>query len=116
MGIKEIGCCGAYCGTCQVLKENVCKSCKLGYENGNRDISKAKCKIKVCCITKGFNSCADCSHYCDCSIIQGFYKKSGYKYKKYKEATEFIRANGYDKFIEIANGWKMQYGKYKQKI
>jgi len=113
MGIKELGCCGAYCGTCRALKDNVCKGCKLGYENGKRDFSKAKCKIKVCCMIKGFNSCADCSDYSFCHTIQGLYNKNGYKYKKYQQATEFIRANGYDKFVEIANGWKMQYGKYQ---
>jgi len=114
MSIKQIGCCGAYCGTCPVFKINLCKGCKLGYENGERDILKAKCKMKICCIKRRFISCADCIQYSSCKIIQGFHQKSGYKYKKYKEAIEFIRANGYDKFIKIANGWKMQYGKYKQ--
>jgi hypothetical protein len=113
MGIQEIGCCGAYCGTCKVLKENLCQGCKLGYENGSRDIKKAKCKMKVCCISKRYNSCADCGEYNSCEIIQGFFKKTGYKYKKYKEALEYIKANGYKEFIKIADGWKLQYGKYK---
>ena len=30
MSIEEMGCCGAYCRTCRVLKENMCRSCKLG--------------------------------------------------------------------------------------
>jgi hypothetical protein len=38
---------------------------------------------------------------------------AGYKYKKYKEAIEFIRKNGYNKFIKIADTWTRQYGKYK---
>jgi len=61
---------------------------------------------------KGHNSCADCDEYSFCGTIQGFYKKSGYKYSKYREATEFIRANGYDEFLAIASRWKNQYGKY----
>jgi hypothetical protein len=113
MSIEEIGCCGAYCRTCKVLKENLCRGCKLGYADGARDISKAKCKMKVCCIKKQYNSCADCNDYDSCDIIQSFYKKNGYKYKKYKEALDFIKANGYDKFIRIADKWKMQYGKYE---
>jgi hypothetical protein len=28
-------------------------------------------------------------------------------------AMEFIRKNGYDKFIKIADTWTMQYGRYK---
>lgn len=112
MSKEEIGCCGAFCGTCPVIKENHCKGCKLGYQNGARDISKAKCKIKVCCIQKELNSCAECQEFNSCKVITGFYAKNGYKYKKYKEAIEFIRSNGYDKFLEIANTWSRQYGKY----
>jgi hypothetical protein len=92
--------------------ERVCLGCKLGYGSGGRDISKAKCKIKVCCM-RGYNSCADCAEYSSCNTIQGFYAKNGDKYRKYREATEFIRANGYDKFLAIADGWKRAYGKYK---
>jgi hypothetical protein len=113
MSIEEIGCCGAYCGTCKVKQENHCKGCKLGYADGTRDISKAKCKIKVCCLANHFNSCADCDKYDSCDIIQTFHNKNGYKYKKYKDALDFIRLNEYRAFIGIADKWKMQYGKYK---
>ena len=63
-------------------------------------------------MTKQFDSCADCDQYGSCDIIQTFYVKNGYKYKKYKEALNFIRSEGYDVFIQIADGWNMQYGKY----
>jgi len=112
MSIEEIGCCGAYCGTCKVKKENLCHGCKIGYASSTRDISKVKCKMKVCCLEKQYNSCADCGKYVSCNIIQGFFEKKGYKYKKYKEALDFIKANGYKKFMTIADEWKMQYGKY----
>lgn len=113
MSIMEIGCCGAYCGTCKVLKEQTCKGCKLGYENKERDLSKAKCRIKVCCISRNYNSCADCPEIEKCQTINEFYGKKGYKYTKYMQATEFIRQNGYDEFIKIADTWKNAYGKYK---
>jgi hypothetical protein len=113
MSKEEIGCCGAYCGKCKALEENACRGCKLGYKNGKRDISKAKCKMKVCCITNDYISCADCDKYDYCPTIREFQNKDGYKYKKYKEALEFIRENGYDKFLKIADKWSMQYGKYK---
>jgi hypothetical protein len=112
MTIQEIGCCGAYCKTCKELTRENCLGCKLGYENGNRDIEKAKCQMKVCCFKeKKFQTCADCEEYVSCSIIQDWFNKNGYKYKKYKESIEFIRQNGYDKFLKIANSWKNQYGK-----
>ena len=69
--------------------------------------------MKICCIGKSLNSCADCDRYTTCEIIKGFYSKKSYKYKKYEEATLFIREKGYSNFLEVANGWKNQYGKYK---
>lgn len=33
---------------------------------------------------------------------------------KCNEAITYIRTNGYDKFIGIADGWKNQYGPYKK--
>ena len=69
--------------------------------------------MKVCCLKNEYNSCADCNKYISCDIIQGFFKKNGYKYKKYKEALDYIRENGYEKFLNIADEWKMQFGKYR---
>ena len=112
MSIQAIGCCGAYCGTCKVFGEQQCQGCKLGYEDGQRDLSRAKCKMKVCCLQKGYKSCADCADYAVCELLQDFYGKNGYKYKKYCEATEFIRVHGYERFLEIADGWHNQYGRY----
>ncbi len=112
MSIHEIGCCGAYCKTCKVFNSDLCKGCKLGYTTSARDISKARCKIKVCCITNKLNTCADCSKYYECSTIQTFHNHDGYKYKKYKQAIEYINDNGYDEFIKISDKWNNAYGKY----
>lgn len=40
-----IGCCGAYCGTCRALLDKTCKGCKLGYDDGKRDIRAARCAM-----------------------------------------------------------------------
>lgn len=112
MTIKAIGCCGAYCGTCQALKAGTCKGCKLGYINDERDIEKAKCKMKVCCVKKKYNTCADCPEINSCVIINEFHSKNGYKYKKYKQAIEFIMKNGYAEFLKVADSWNGAYGKY----
>ena len=113
MTILEIGCCGAYCKTCPEYRNGRCGGCKIGYTDGGIDIRKARCKMKVCCIEKKLNSCADCGSYPTCAIIQGFYSKKSYKYKKYEEATLFIRENGYCDFLKVADRWKNQYGKYR---
>ncbi len=112
MSVTETGCCGAYCKTCPEYNSN-CKGCKTGYADGSRDIKKARCRIKVCCINNNFSSCADCEKFETCEIIQQFHNKSSYKYQKYKEAILFIREHGYADFLNIANTWKRQYGKYK---
>jgi hypothetical protein len=114
MSVREIGCCGAYCKTCLLSTSgSICRGCKLGYENGGRDINKARCKIKICCFRdRQFETCADCPDYPYCGLIQDFHNKKGYKYQKYKQAIEFIKENGYAKFIGIANNWKGAYGRY----
>lgn len=111
MSIFEIGCCGAYCKTCPEHLDKRCPGCRFGYENGERDISKAKCRMKICCLKKHLTTCADCGEYASCETLRGFYAKNGYKYKKYLEATSFIRKNGYGPFLQLADGWTRQYGK-----
>lgn len=107
-----IGCCGAYCKTCKPYIEGLCKGCKLGYDTGQRDINRAKCKIKLCCFKdKKFDTCADCSDLDSCQILNSWYDKKAHKYKKYKQANEFIRKNGYSKFIKLADKWKNAFGK-----
>jgi len=113
MSIQEIGCCGAYCKTCRAyVPDAVCKGCKLGYGDGGRDINKARCAIKVCCMRdKGLQTCADCPDFLTCQTIQGMYAKHGYKYGKYKQAAEFIREHGYAEFGQQADAWHGAYGR-----
>lgn len=109
---RYIGCCGAYCKTCKPFIDGPCKGCKIGFDTGERDINRAKCKIKLCCFRdKNFDTCADCPELESCKIIGSWYDKNGYKYKKYKQAIEFIKANGYSKFTKLANKWKYAYGR-----
>ena len=74
--------------------------------------SKAKCKIKLCCFRdKKLETCADCSDYGVCDIMRSLQDKRGTKYKKYRQSVEFIKENGYEEFVHIANNWKGPYGK-----
>jgi len=117
MTIREVGCCGAYCKTCinwqneKYPNERTCRGCKLGYESGERDSSKARCKIKVCCfVDRRLETCADCPNY-PCEVLEAFWNKNGWKYKQYKKQIEFIRQNGYEKFLSEADKWKGPHGK-----
>ena len=78
---KYVACCGAYCKTCRPFVNGFCKGCKLGYQSGARDLARAKCRIKVCCLNRGFESCADCPDLDGCTIIRAFHDKSGHKYR-----------------------------------
>ena len=110
---EKIGCCGAYCKTCREF-EKTCKGCKLGYLDGSRDLGRAKCRMKKCCLTKGHITCADCEEYEHCETVQAFLNHSVYKYSKYKQALEYIRAHDYAAFMKTAENWKNAYGKYHE--
>ena len=111
MAKHEVGCCGAYCGTCRAFKAP-CKGCTVGYSTGGRDINKARCKVKVCCVTRGHMSCADCTEFECCSTLAEFHCKPGYKYGKYRQALDYIRVKGYSAFHAMAGNWTNAYGRY----
>lgn len=112
--VNYIACCGCYCKTCKAFTSKNCPGCKLGYNNNNRDINKAKCKIKLCCLKdKIIESCADCSDFYKCSIISNKFKSGTYDNKKCLETLEYIKSNGYNSFIKLANNWKNHFGKLK---
>jgi hypothetical protein len=111
MSIQEIGCCGAYCRTCRAYR-SPCGGCTSGYASGERDIRKARCQVKVCCVTRGQPTCADCPEFDDCRILGAFHAKNGYKYGKYRQALIFIRKNGHSAFVTVADKWTGACGKY----
>jgi hypothetical protein len=107
-----IGCCGTYCKTCKPFIDGFCKGCRIGYEDGKRDINKAKCIIKLCCMKeKGYEMCADCGEFSSCDKIKTKFGKEKYNFKKCMQCLDFIKKNGYSKFIKIAENWKGPYGK-----
>ena len=89
-----------------------CKGCKLGYDDGKRNMARARCRIKVCCFgVKKLETCADCSDSDDCPLLSRFFSKNGGKYDRYRRILEFIRANGYSEFVRIGKDWTNSYGK-----
>jgi hypothetical protein len=84
----------------------------LGYDNGQRDIRRAKCKIKVCCMReRQLQTCVDCDEFSSCATLQNWYKKAGGKYQCYKKSGEYIREHGYESFVKVADRWKDSCGK-----
>ncbi len=48
-----VACCGLYCGACRSFLKGKCKGCK-NYEKATW------CKVRQCCQTNNYRSCADC--------------------------------------------------------
>jgi hypothetical protein len=114
MSIPEIGCCCAYCRTCRAFRAGQCKGCKLGYDDGSRDIRRAKCTMKVCCMTqKQLPTCADCPDFDSCTVLQSWYGKAAGKYRRYAASAHYIREHGYRSFMKIADKWKDACGQLK---
>ena len=112
-GIKFIGCCGAYCRTCRNLALGHCKGCKVGYEDGQRSMERAKCRIKICCFgTRELETCAECSELDHCRVLAKFHGKNAPEYGRYRESLEFICENGYAEFAKRAKAWRRGYGEF----
>jgi hypothetical protein len=91
--------CGLYCGCCKIYLNGKCKGCK---ENEKA----AWCKLRVCCINKGINSCADCSEYSSpekCKKFNNFMSKIfGLLFKSDRKACiNLIREKGYENYALI---------------
>ena len=50
--------CGLYCGACGAYRKERCPGC-----HGNEKATW--CKVRTCCIAKGYASCADCTQFSD---------------------------------------------------
>ena len=49
----------------------------------SRDLSRAKCRMKKCCLTRGNITCVDCAEYESRETVQAFLNHPGHKYSKY---------------------------------
>ena len=57
--------CGLYCGACRSYLKGRCPGC--------HDNERAKwCKLRSCCIGKGYQTCADCTEYPDPGDCKNF--------------------------------------------
>jgi hypothetical protein len=61
-------------------------------------------------VERKLETCADCPEY-QCEVLEAFWNKNGWKYKQYKKQLEFIRQNGYEKYLNKANKWERSHGK-----
>lgn len=51
--VRSIAACGLYCGACRKYLAGKCPGCK-------QNAKASWCKIRTCCMAKGFSTCAEC--------------------------------------------------------
>jgi hypothetical protein len=64
-----VSCCWLYCGACDKFLNDKCSGCK------NLDETPFWCTIRDCCLTKGYENCADCKDHPNvmaCKKYNGF--------------------------------------------
>jgi hypothetical protein len=74
--VNEVSLCGVFCGGCPAFHKKRCHGCRSENKNQPR-ISKWKCKLRNCVISKNLISCHECEEF-PC-------KKRNYLVKRYKE-------------------------------
>ncbi len=93
---KKIAACGLYCGACKKYRMGKCPGC---HEN-----EKASwCKIRKCCIEKGFHTCAECEmDVKDCRLHNNLIGKFfAFVFRSDRPACiRYIRKNGEQAFAE----------------
>ena len=93
---KNIAACGLYCGACKKYRMGKCPGC---HEN-----EKASwCKIRKCCIEKGFHTCAECEmDVKDCRLHNNLIGKFfAFVFRSDRPACiRYIRKNGEQAFAE----------------
>ena len=93
---KKIAACGLYCGACKKNRMGKCPGC---HEN-----EKASwCKIRKCCIEKGFHTCAECEmDVKDCRLHNNLIGKFfAFVFRSNRPACiRYIRENGEQAFAE----------------
>lgn len=65
----SIAACGLYCGACRKFLSGKCPGCK-------NNEKASWCKIRQCCISKGYHTCAGCERDVrECKIYSNFISK-----------------------------------------
>jgi hypothetical protein len=63
--------CGLYCGACKAYLGEKCAGCR-------ESAKRSWCKVRACCLERGFASCADCGEFPDparCGKFNNFMSK-----------------------------------------
>ncbi len=102
--VTLISYCGFYCGACPKYLKGECLGCKG--DNPKCAVGYSACKVKPCCITNEFNTCADCNSYDsvkECKIYNPLMIRFG------QFITRTNRRKGIEKIKEIGEAEYIKY-------
>lgn len=91
-----IAACGLYCGACRKYRSGKCPGC---HRNGKA----TWCKIRKCCLEKGYHTCAECDKDVkDCRIHNNLVGKVfAFLFNSDRAACiRYIRSQGEEAFAE----------------
>lgn len=57
--------CGLYCGACKAFLKGKCAGCR-------ESAKRSWCKVRACCLDRGFATCADCKEFPDPAACRKF--------------------------------------------
>ncbi len=93
---KMVAACGLYCGACKKYRMGKCPGC-------HKNEKASWCKIRKCCIEKGFHTCAECEmDVKDCRLHNNLIGKFfAFVFRSDRPACiRYIRENGEQAFAE----------------
>ena len=98
--------CGLYCGSCKKYLTEKCPGC-------HQNDKATWCKIRSCCMERGYASCADCTEFSDpmaCKKFNNFISKIFAMIFKSDRAACIakIRETGYEGFAAFMAENKLQ--------
>lgn len=105
----NIAACGLYCGACRKFLSGKCPGCK-------NNEKASWCKIRQCCISKGYHTCAECERDVrECKIYSNFISKVfALLFNSDRPACiSYIREQGEIAYVEEMNKRKCQTIKRK---
>lgn len=105
-----IAACGLYCGACGAYIKGKCPGCAQNVK------AEKWCKVKLCCKSNSYKSCADCKTHKDPDKCKDFNNIFSKIFKiifgsNRKGCIEKIREKGYEKYAEEAAASGIYNGK-----
>lgn len=101
---EQVAFCGLYCAACRQYLKGSCPGCLKN--------EKAQwCKVRSCCLEKGYSSCADCTtNVADCKKFSNFVSKmfAFFFNSDRKACIERIKTVGREEYAKEMAGMRLQ--------